>query len=370
MLLSSMKSHLLHMIQRPHGVFMCLFFILLCVPVLHISDATKSDTENRMLATRPTLFVDGTINNKFGTEFDAWFNDRFFGRTALVALNDTLAHSGGDSGNDMVLIEEDNWLFLRDGLSGYTNYKQFSDTEMQKMSKYLVDINNWCKQHNKKFVFVIAPDKNKIYGEHISVVNKFRPDEQSSTAQFRQYLLEHTDVTMLYLRDILLAHKPDGLLYYKNDTHWNSYSAYLGYLQIMDFLKHQPIQPVSYQTEHRCIGDLTRMMTSIPQDCDSIYTKPIITNNAVCTPYRDMEDLHCTNNQGQGRIFVLRDSFANAMSPFLNATYNMTDYKWRYNLQKSDLKYIQDSNVDTVMLIMVERKLSMNQLLNLSFPKE
>ena len=111
-------------------------------------------------------------------------------------------------------------------------------------------------------------------------------------------------------------------------------------------------------------------MTSIPQDCDSIYTKPIITNNAVCTPYRDMEDLHCTNNQGQGRIFVLRDSFANAMSPFLNATYNMTDYKWRYNLQKSDLKYIQDSNVDTVMLIMVERKLSMNQLLNLSFPKE
>lgn len=68
-------------------VFLTVFFILLFLPMLHISDAEKSEQENRMLA-KYTPLIDywGGCNLKYGKNFDAWFSDRFWGRDELVKV--------------------------------------------------------------------------------------------------------------------------------------------------------------------------------------------------------------------------------------------------------------------------------------------
>lgn len=68
-------------------VFLTVFFILLFVPMLHISDAEKSEQENRMLAKyTPLIDYRGGCNLKYGKNFDAWFSDRFWGRDELVKV--------------------------------------------------------------------------------------------------------------------------------------------------------------------------------------------------------------------------------------------------------------------------------------------
>lgn len=68
-------------------VFLTVFFILLFLPMLHISDAEKSEQENRMLA-KYTPLIDywGGYNLKYGKNFDAWFSDRFWGRDELIKV--------------------------------------------------------------------------------------------------------------------------------------------------------------------------------------------------------------------------------------------------------------------------------------------
>lgn len=58
-------------------VFVVVFALLLFVPMSHISDAEKSLQENRMLAKYPTFYSSSVLNNKFGEQFENWFNDRF-----------------------------------------------------------------------------------------------------------------------------------------------------------------------------------------------------------------------------------------------------------------------------------------------------
>jgi len=359
---------LINFFRRPNSIFIALFFAMLCIPMLHISDATKSDTENRLLAHEPHLFAYGSINSKFGTEFDAWFNDRFFGRNIMVKLHDTVFRTRNNSGNGKFLIGNDNWLFFYESIQSFSNAKLFSNKDLERITTYIRSIDNWCKQNDVKFLFVIAPDKHRIYGENVRWINKVRPDSDSKIEHLLDYIAENSDVHTLYLKDTLMAHKDDGLLYYKNDTHWNNYGAYLGYLHIMEHLQSTPVEPLSIDTEQMCSGDLTNMTTSIPQDCDSVYKLPVFPNSAICDPYKNHEDVHCKNSKGHRRIFVLRDSFTSGLIKYFNETFSVTDYKWRYDILASDLKYIQESNIDTVMLIMIERHVY--QLKDIEFSKD
>jgi len=74
--------------SRIDVLFLIIFFLLLFVPMSHISDAEKSEQENRMLAKKPQILVDG--ENNYGVQFDAWFNDRFWGRDLLISLHSIL----------------------------------------------------------------------------------------------------------------------------------------------------------------------------------------------------------------------------------------------------------------------------------------
>lgn len=66
-------------------VFVCVFFLLL-VPASKISREEKSVQENRRLAAYVPLFSDQGLNNRFGQDFEAWFNDRFNYREAVISF--------------------------------------------------------------------------------------------------------------------------------------------------------------------------------------------------------------------------------------------------------------------------------------------
>lgn len=336
-------------------IFIAVLGVALLIPMSHINTDEKSATENRMLAARPKLFTP-ELNNKFGIEYDAWFSDRFFGRNQLIKLYNRQA---GATGNVQVLVENDNWLFykLGDSMRNFANIDKFTDEQLYQIQNYLTDINNWCKKHNKKFVFFIAPDKNKIYGEYITKVAKKYPDTESRSQQLVNWLRKNSDVPVVYPYDELHANKNIGLLYFKNDTHWNKLGAYIGYKTIMRALNITPIAYKNLVETKYPNGDLTNMNTALPPDNATIYNVQDIVETC---PFATRDDTHCENKHPaiNASIFTYRDSFSIALGPYYTNTFKSVDSRWRADVRLVDLEYIKNNNIDIVIFEIVERNLS------------
>ena len=66
-----------------------------------------------MLAPRPQLTFDEDVEEEnYGTQFEAWYNDHFFGREAMIGLYNNIKYFISPTvGNDRILVGKDGWLF-------------------------------------------------------------------------------------------------------------------------------------------------------------------------------------------------------------------------------------------------------------------
>ncbi|MBP9999094.1 MAG: hypothetical protein KBT14_00155 [Proteobacteria bacterium] len=333
----------------------------------------KSVQENRALATMPKIVKDRSVNKQFGTEFNSWFSDRFFGRGVLLKISNIVHKTVSVQSTDKVLVQKDGWLFykLDNSLRNYANVDLLSEQQLQTIATYLKDIDDWCKRYNKQFVYVVAPDKNKIYGEYIIDVKKINPDSNSRANQLVEYLHKNTKVKVVYPYNDLINKKDKMLLYFKNDTHWNSMGAYIGYTAIMKTLHVKPIDLRKTKEITNVKGDLTNMSSTIKEDAITTYIVPEYQKHFYCdqesTGVKTDTDCKNTSKSSGKRLFTLRDSFSSALGDFYNNTFKTVNYRWRYDMRKEDLEFIKD-NADIVILEQVERYIP--SLLSQSFPKE
>jgi hypothetical protein len=361
-------------------VFVCCFFVLLFIPMSNVSHQDRTVSENRMLATYQPLFKGGQINPEYGKQFEAWFNDRFGYRKKVIAFYDRVVQlSGLWNGNAKVLVGKNGWLFYKsdDTLLNYSNKVVLNPESMAHGLDYLSALNSWAKRHNKKFYYVIAPDKNKIYGEYFRLVNKVKPDSEGIGNQFFRYIKANSDIDVIYLYETLLKHKQDGWLYWKEDTHWNQYGAYVGYLEIMNHItKDFKIKPyVVHSWQMNPHGGVLRQMLGdayVEDKAPVLYKEPVHTVAKNCavqassaggSEYR----IDCENPRGKGKVFVLRDSFSIDLLEYYARTFAKVTAVWRYDITPEYLDLI-DKQFDIVILENVERAIPI--VLNVTFDKE
>ncbi len=363
-------------------VFICCFFGLLYIPMSHMTNAEKSTQENRMLAKYPQIIRGGVLNDKFGEQFEKWYNDRFGGRSWLISLYTQLKYYiAPQSGNNKVLVGKDGWLFFKldNGMANYANKVKLSPAQLKTGQKYLDDFNQWCQKNNKQFVYVIAPDKSKIYGEYYRLAKKMKPDNEGIGQQFNNYIKKNSRVKIVYFYDILFKNKAEGLLYYKNDTHWSMLGAYYGYQEVMKILAQtldvSPFIVTSWIEKPRQRGDLSDMYSVMDK---SVYAKtnykiPNIKNKANCkvsAKYNNTRGLEeCKNPLALSnyRVLILGDSFSDNMMEYYNQTFAKAVKHRKHQITKEDLQNIM-SNYDIVVLENVERYTS--KILTLQFPKD
>jgi len=356
-----------------------IFCVLVILPMTKLSKAEKSEKENRMLAKYEPMFIDGKFNPSYFHKFSSYFNDRFYMRNELIRFYSSIVDQYSMYGNDRVLKGEDGWLFGKDrnALDNFQNKILFTEYELENITKYLSDINNWAKKNGKTFYFVIVPDKNKIYGEYISILTKIRGDSESRTNQLIRYLKNNTDVDVLYLYDVLKANKHKGLLYYKEDSHWNDYGAYIGYTEIINNIskKFSSVKPISFLnlllTRDSCHGLSYSILHN--QHDTTMYLMPEIIQSQHMyggeTKYcRDT--FFCTNQKKNLNVTIFRDSFTNGMVRYFCNTFNYVKYvkyDWTYKITADDLIEMSENHTDIIILEIVERNLPM--LVNLEFPE-
>ncbi len=355
-------------------VMLAAFFGLLFVPMSHISTATKSEQENRTLAKFPQLTVNGGENSNFGEQFNAWYNDHFFGRNHLINLFNVIKYKiSPQLGNDNVLVGKDGWLFYKsdNSLNLFANKVTLSEKQLENGLAYLKAFDEWCKKNGKEFYYVIAPDKNKVYGEYFRLIKKQKSDDNGIAHQFINYIRKHSDVKALYLLDGLMAHKKDGLLYYKHDTHWNEFGGYWGYKTLMDFMGIPAPKTYTFNTE-RHGGDLERLLGNTSIRDNTEYKKSSSTIPSFCkTDPEDRYNSNCTNPKGKKNVFMLRDSYARFLIPYLSDNFHKVQthhyFGHFHTFGPKDLQDIKE-NYDIVILENVERYTP--RIITLNFPKD
>lgn len=354
--------------SRIDMVFLAVFFAMLFLPMLNISKSTASEQENRTLAPKPHLLHHNhKVNTKYGALFDRWYNDHFMGRNEFIGLyRNVKMFLEPKSGDDRILIGKNGWLFLKpnNGLENFANKTELTETELRNGLAYLQHIDDWCKKHNKKFYYFIAPDKHRIYGENYRLTNKVRSDEFGLAEQFVNYIRKNSDIKVVYPRKELLKHKKDGLVYFKDDTHWSPLGGYYGYIELMNEInkdfKITPIEVTSWQkriVEHHG-SDLLKMLNRRKKE-KVMYDIPQYSQKAKCT-YKDkyhvkkLGEVKCQNADNKYSAYILRDSFFNTIIPYLSDSFKNIRMEWKNNPDKRDLADIE-KNYDILILENVER---------------
>jgi len=348
--------------SRADIIFLTVFFIFLFIPMSHINNEEISTQENRTLAKFKPLITKGEthINYNFGNDFNTWFNDRFFLRNIFISFNDTKLILSRNWITRNVIKGKDGWLFLgwKEAKDTYTNSTMFTEEELKQIDDYLQEIDEYCKNNDKKFYFFIAPDKSKIYGEYYSDVIK-PVQEKSRAEQLIEYINQNSKVKVIYPKKELLSHKDSNLLYWKSDTHWNLLGGYYGYQELIKEIKKDyngiTLYKVTEYTTESLDGDLYKMAPTLLRKPDkTTYKVPKINVDSICEYLGESgaDGVTCINNNNKLNLVMYRDSFSLYLIPYLAKTFKNSEFIWKDNVTQKSL-----TKADIVIFEVVERRL-------------
>ena len=205
---------------------------------------------------------------------------------------------------------------------------------------------------------VVVPDKNKVYGEFFPASPKIRPDSQGFANQVVKHISKTTPLPAIYVQDALLANKKTGLLYIKNNTHWNQMGAYYGYLEIMKMIKKdfpalqtEIVKDISHK-EISTAGDLGLRFPS-----SAVYPIPHFTPRYAAAEgeiWKPFTRSRIVNPKGKYKVLFVRDSFASDLLPFMGNSFQSVTALWSsYVISPRDIEAFMES--DIVIFECVER---------------
>lgn len=328
------------------AIFVLLFGILICIPMLHISNAKKSKTENRMLATKPELIVNNDINNKYGTQFNDWFNDRFLGRDLFTDIHNNikLIINKKKYCNDMYcLINND---FIRKKELAYVP----NTDELEQDKDALLKLSDFCKKEKIVCYFAALPEREPFLPDA-----KLLPQPYLTHTGMLADATKGTKTIFMDLTQILLEADKIEPVFYKTDHHWTDWGAWNAYKAITSRLKHD--KNIILKTE---VSDYKITYNHlIRAEYDREYTKGNLCNHLKLSrscplkqkyKYYDLPSHIKRQNRTQDgfaeftntrakydKIIIIGTSMTESISPFFAQSFKHV-YKFRANFNgKNDL---------------------------------
>ena len=333
--------------QYPVLVAFGLFFIGLFVLDMATPDRAYSELENTTLSQRPSLSsfsADGL--NKFFTAYTKYVKDQVAGRDNWVALQSTVEtkvmqkeQSGG------ILLGKEHMMFPRTfGLL---------DSENRTLPKNTAAVEALCQRYPGKVDVLLAPAASVIYPEKVPA-NAPLLDEDAYLDQLSA-AVQAAGGRFVDVRQTLAEHK-DEYIYYRTDHHWTSLGAYYAYQQLCGALGLTPFDPAAHTalTAENFYGTHYSKARTWNTEPDTItwydlqnsltiwnVTGPGQPTEGTTTGLYDLDKLkvydkyamflHGNNGlsrvegDGEGKILVIKDSYANSFVPYLTANYAAID---------------------------------------------
>lgn len=358
------------------------FLLILWLPCvdswLHL-DRTPRVNENRTFAKQPQ-FAGVKELKRYLAGTEAYFNDHFGFRKALVAWNNRWKHKWfHEAPFPTVMTGREGWLYLASYrmVEHYTGLSRWTTEDLEAWQKLLEARRDWLAQYGTKYVFVIPPDKHSVYPEHLPEWLK-KSDQPSKLDQIVEFMKARSTVHLIDLRTPLIAAKTQTLVYPLTETHWNQFGALIGCREIIKTLSQDlpGLEPVAMDAFERKAmpdeqGDLARLAGQASPETNLFAMAPRlplvplqqITGKSRPEKRWPHPDAVITLNPlAKGEALVFRDSFADNMIPFLGYHFNETVYVWR---DSWDFEYLDRARPTVVIDEMLERTVNNQNPTNL-----
>ena len=325
--------------------------------------------EKRLSNEAPTLSLSNL--QSFPKEYEEYFNDNIPFRSKLIEVNSLIDYFiFNRSPVSRVIRGEEGWLFYNpngtdgDPVADFTGSNIYTEEKMAECAANLTSVRDTLRQQGKTFVVMVAPNKATIYGEEYLPDNYIKA-EKTRADLLVDYLNQNTDLTVVYPKEDLLSAKnqnSEQLLYYKTDSHWNAVGAYIGTRSLLSTINITlpNLNEVKITQSNECAGDLANMIALnkyLKYDNDySVENYTVVTNVDIKYPFENNKQVihHTTNDKDERKLFLIHDSFAEGLIPYLRTEFNEF-HSVHINFYKPE--YLSEINPEIVVFEVAERYL-------------
>lgn len=328
-------------------LFLVLVLIILLIPLAKINllPDQSSQIENRMLANRPPFRQGLTA---FMRGVDNYIDDRIGFREEMMRLYNKWNYSVLDGNHGSVIEGSDGWLFFGNSLPDYTGVN-IDREKTAKQVQILTAIDAWCKERDITFLFAVGPNKETIYDQYM-------PDYISrapvSNMDVLMQALAQTDVKVYFPKDALIAHRDEQQLYFRQDTHWNSYGGRYLLEEMAQELGFAPYTGTFTET-YASSGDLLTMLGTGANEYTSLFAEPEMRQGAytevIYGPHIQLQ------SPDTASFVCYRDSFTTAMVSYYSHYFHGPLY-WHFGI---DFDLLEQTRPEYLILSCVERNVDL-----------
>lgn len=266
---------------------------------------------------------DGSFNTNILSDLGDYFEQHFAFRSEIITTDAVIQSKVfGVSNLDSVIAGKDGWLYYASTLDDYMGQNALSEQQIDGIVHNLTLVQQRVEDHDAKFLFTVAPNKNTLYPEHMP--SYYHADE--SAARNRDLLnaaLAHSSVDYCDLFSVF--EKQDETLYFARDSHWNNKGALLAYNTILAKLEvpHDDFSSTTPSQREDFVGDLSKMIYPSSSIAELNYYYDAEGTYRYATDTSSVEEplIRTNNDNAQGSLFMYRDSFGNALLPFFASAF-------------------------------------------------
>jgi alginate O-acetyltransferase complex protein AlgJ len=296
------------------------------------------------------------------------FESSFFGRLRLIRAVTDMKMAIGDSLFTNAIVGKEGWLFQTSEMviQDYQNDIPFTEKQLTELQQNLDEVTAIFRNQGTTLVIVVAPNKSSIYPDYMpSELQLMRP--QSRFDQVMQYLKQHGQTQILDLRQELIANRKEQQVYYKTDSHWTEYGAYIAYREILNTL-----QPAHPELVPRALSDfkpvsmglvsmdLAGLIGSVRIKEEKIVLKPVVDTKTTQHDIR-LDDgrwvtMTWNPNENLPKAVIYYDSFLYPFIPWFNDHFSQITFIPHYaNGSIWNLSWVIQEKADVVIVEIAER---------------
>ena len=350
--------------------FLVAIWLPLLVGLLE-GDAAVSATEKRFLTTRPELEANWQSLANFPKRMEAYYDDHLGLRNALIRSYAYLKiELFGVSPSESLVIGKQGWLFFgdRDAIAHYRGVAPLGAGKLKRWQRVLEKRRDWLAGRGIEFLLVLVPDKHSLYSEYM-------PDRLPQTGsthpldQLSRRLAASSDLNVLDLRAPLEEAKKIRRTHHRTDSHWNEVGAYAAYRAILNRLSEivpelaraTPVAVEATSIDSPGLGLASIVGLSRVYREELLKMTPRHPRSAVKPEHRATYAERArkllpialgVEDRSLPRAVMFRDSFANALIPYLSENFYRILYVWGRDV---DPRVVSIERPDVVILEIVGR---------------
>ncbi len=343
---------------------LCFFFalvFLLCAGNILTPDRENSETENRPLQQMPAFSFSSMLDSSsrgFAQKFETYLSDQFVGRDGWITAKSVAEAGLGKIENNGVAYGKDGYLF---GI-----YRTYDEENYDENVSRLVSLAAAAPGVSKTVLLV--PSAYEILKDRVPA-HMGNVDELEKLRQTRE-ILSAAGYDTVDAAAVL-----DGESYYRTDHHWTTHGAFLAYGEFCRQAGIEVREPGEglRRESPGFLGTYYNKAKNFNAVSDTLiyYDLPV---NAVAINGEPVEGLYdlqkletrdqyamflhgnngvtvIENQNGEGSLLVIKDSYANCFVPFLTQNYRrVTVVDLRY-LPTGFSELLQNGNFDRLLVL-------------------